>query len=173
MSAMVLFIGFERGESMEQIQVLFHNKMLVAPIFGWFVAQVLKTLVHFIMNKEFNLERMIGSGGMPSSHSALVVGLMYATAYCKGITGFEFPCAAILALIVMYDAMNVRMETGKQAVILNFFLKNEQMRQNLKEADRNKWPEIILKEYVGHTPVQVLGGILVGIAAGYIVCRYL
>lgn len=77
---------------MEELQVLFHNKMLIAPIFGWFVAQVLKTIVHFIMNKEFNLERMIGSGGMPSSHSALVVGLMYATAYCKGINGFEFPC---------------------------------------------------------------------------------
>ena len=158
---------------MEELQVLFHNKMLIAPIFGWFVAQVIKTIVHLIMNKEFNLERMVGSGGMPSSHSALVVGLVYATAYCKGIDGFEFPCTTILALIVMYDAMNVRMETGKQAVILNLFLKNEEIKQHLKEVDRNKWPEIILKEYVGHTPMQVLGGILVGIAAGYIVCRFL
>lgn len=158
---------------MQTLQVLIHNKMFVAPIFGWFIAQVLKTLVHGIMNKEFNLERMIGSGGMPSSHSALVVGLMYATAYCKGVDGFEFPIATIVALVVMYDAMNVRMETGKQAVILNFFLKNEEIRQQLKEISRGKWPETILKEYVGHTPVQVLGGILVGIGAGYLVCRFL
>lgn len=158
---------------MEVLRILLHNKMFMAPVLGWAAAQVLKTAINFIITREFHAERLIGSGGMPSSHSATVVGLMYATAYCRGIEGFEFPMATALAIIVMYDAMNVRMETGKQAVILNFFLKNEEIRQNLKEADRNKWPEIILKEYVGHTPVQVLGGILVGIAAGYIVCRYL
>lgn len=158
---------------MEVWKVLVHNKMFVAPIFGWFVAQVLKTLVHCFINKEFKVERLIGSGGMPSSHSALVVALMYATAYCKGFDGFEFPIATIIALIVMYDAMNVRMETGKQAVILNLFLKNEEIKKHLKDVSKDKWPEIILKEYVGHTPAQVLGGILVGIAAGYLVCRFL
>ena len=167
------FIGFERGESMEALQALFHNKMFVAPFWGWCTAQILKTLLHCILNKEFNAERLVGSGGMPSSHSASVVGLMYATAYCKGVDGFEFPMAAIFALIVMYDAMNVRMETGKKAVILNHFLKNEEFKQHLKETDKNKWPEIILKEYVGHTPSQVLGGIVVGIIVGYLVCRFL
>lgn len=173
MNTIVPFIGFERGESMEALQVLFHNKMFISPLLGWCTAQILKTLVHCIMNKQFVAERLVGSGGMPSSHSASVVGLMYATAYCKGFDGFEFPMAAIFGLIVMYDAMNVRMETGKQAVILNLFLKNEGFRQHLKESSVNKWPEIILKEYVGHTPMQVLGGILVGLIVGYLVCHFL
>lgn len=158
---------------MEVLYTLLHNKMFMAPILGWGIAQILKTIINSVLTKEFNPERLIGSGGMPSSHSATVVGLMYATAYCKGIDGFEFPMATALAIIVMYDAMNVRMETGKQAVILNLFLRNEEIRQHLKHAGKEEWPKIILKEYVGHTPVQVLGGILVGIATGYLVCRFL
>lgn len=98
---------------------------------------------------------------------------MYATAYCRGIDGFEFPMATTLAIIVMYDAMNVRMETGKQAVILNIFLKNEEINKMLKEADRADWAKIILKEYVGHTPTQVLGGIILGVIVGYLVCRFM
>lgn len=158
---------------MQTFQILLHNKMFVAPVLGWFAAQILKTILHTVLNKEFSPERLIGCGGMPSSHSATVVGLMYATAYCCGIDGFEFPAATAFALIVMYDAMNVRMETGKQAVILNLFLKNEEIREHLKEASKDKWPEIILKEYVGHTPIQVLGGILVGVITGYLVCTYM
>ena len=158
---------------MEVLQVLIHNKMFVAPILGWIVAQVLKTIIHFIITKEFNAERLVGSGGMPSSHSATVVGLMYATAYCKGINGFEFPMATAFAIIVMYDAMNVRMETGKQAVIINFFLKNEEIMNRLKDVNKGEWPKMILKEYVGHTPAQVLGGIVTGLVIGYLVCRFL
>ena len=136
-------------------------------------AQILKTFINLLITKEFNAERLIGSGGMPSSHSATVVSLMYATAYCRGIDGFEFPMATTLAIIVMYDAMNVRMETGKQAVILNIFLKNEEINKMLKEADRADWAKIILKEYVGHTPTQVLGGIILGVIVGYLVCRFM
>ncbi len=158
---------------METLQILLHNKMLMAPILGWSAAQVLKAIINFFLTKEFNPERLIGSGGMPSSHSATVVGLMYATAYCKGIAGFEFPMAAAFALIVMYDAMNVRMETGKQAIILNLFLKNEEIMKHLKDAEKGEWAKIILKEYVGHTPSQVVGGILVGILVGYLVCTFL
>lgn len=158
---------------MENLQILLHNKMLMAPILGWAAAQILKTIINFIITKEFKFERLVGSGGMPSSHSATVVGLMYATAYCKGISGFEFPMAASFALIVMYDAMNVRMETGKQAIILNLFLKNEEIIKHLKDAGKGEWAKIILKEYVGHTPSQVIGGILVGILVGYLVCTYL
>jgi len=158
---------------MDALQVLIHNKMFVAPILGWTIAQVLKTIINFFITKEFKLERLVGSGGMPSYHSATVVGLMYATAYCKGIAGFEFPMSAAFALIVMYDAMNVRMETGKQAVILNIFLKNEEIRKHLKDVSKDKWTKTILKEYVGHTPLQVLGGIVVGLVSGFLVCAYL
>ena len=158
---------------MEVLQTLMTNKMFMAPILGWCVAQILKTFIHLFLMKEFRAERLIGSGGMPSSHSATVVALMYATAYCKGISGFEFPMSVAFAMIVMYDAMNVRMETGKQAIILNMFLKNEDFINSLKESSKVKWPEIILKEYVGHTPIQVLGGIFVGVAIGFLVCTYL
>lgn len=158
---------------METLQVLLHNKMFMAPIMGWLTAQILKTIIHFAMTKEFVTERLIGSGGMPSSHSSTVVALMYATAYCKGITGFEFPMATALAIIVMYDAMNVRMETGKQSIILNLFLKNEEIVKLLQNSDKGEWAKIILKEYVGHTPTQVLGGILVGVLVGYLVCHFL
>lgn len=158
---------------METVSILLHNKMFVSPILGWIVAQIIKTIINFIIMKEFNPERLIGSGGMPSSHSSTVVALMYATAYCKGIEGFEFPMATALGIIVMYDAMNVRMETGKQAVILNLFLSNEKIRESLRDAGKEEWPKIILKEYVGHTPIQVLGGIFVGVLTGYLVCHFL
>ena len=155
---------------MGTLQALMNNKMFMTPLLSWAVAQILKTIINFILNKKFNPERLFGSGGMPSSHSATVIGLVFATVYCKGINGFEFPMAMTFAFIVMYDAMNVRMETGKQAVILNVFLKSEELMKTLKDVDKSKWPEKILKEYVGHTPIQVLAGIGVGILVGYVVC---
>jgi hypothetical protein len=158
---------------MGNMQILLHNKIFMAPILGWAAAQILKALINLIISKEFSLERLIGSGGMPSSHSATVIALVYATAYCKGVSGFEFPMAATVAFIVMYDAMNVRMETGKQAVILNLFLKNEEIMNHLKDAEKGDWAKIILKEYVGHTPTQVVGGIIVGLIVGYFTCRFL
>lgn len=158
---------------METLHILLHNKMFMAPILGWATAQIIKTLINLIITRQFNPERLIGSGGMPSSHSATVVALMYATAYCRGLEGFEFPMATAMAIIVMYDAMNVRMETGKQAIILNFFLKNEEITKMLKDTNIGEWPKIILKEYVGHTPTQVIGGIINGLIVGYLVCRFL
>lgn len=158
---------------MEILQTLIHNKMFMAPLLSWVIAQVVKTIINFGLTKKFNPERLIGSGGMPSCHSATVIGLMYATAYCKGIDGFEFPLATTLAIIVMYDAMNVRMETGKQSIVLNFILKNEEIMKQLKVVAKEEWPRIILKEYVGHTPLQVLGGIVTGLIVAYYVCHFL
>lgn len=158
---------------MDFLQVVIHNKMVVAPVLAWAAAQIIKTIINFVLTKDFNPERLIGSGGMPSSHSATVMGLVYATAYCKGFGGFEFPMALTFAFIVMYDAMNVRMETGKQAVILNFFLKNEAFTKSLKDVNLMDRPKLILKEYVGHTPIQVVAGLCLGLFVGYLVCRFL
>lgn len=158
---------------METLQNILHNPMFVAPCLSWLISQILKTFINFIVTKEFNPERLVGSGGMPSCHSATVIALLVTTIYCKGVNGFEFPMAAIFAIIVMYDAMNVRMETGKQAIILNLFLKNENIRTHLKDASMGEWPKIILKEYVGHTPSQVLAGIFIGIVVGYMICKFL
>lgn len=151
------------------IKELLANKLLVSAVLGWTIAQILKTIINFIITKEFAWERLIGSGGMPSSHSATVTALLTSTIIVYGIDGFEFPMAFLFAVIVMYDAMNVRMETGKQAVILNLFIKNEEFIKQFKNGTTEEYPKI-LKEYVGHTPVQVVAGMILGVIIGLIVC---
>ena len=101
----------------------FSNTIFLTAAFGWLVAQVLKTLIHLIVSKKFVAERLVGSGGMPSSHSATVCALVTAVCYEYGAGSFEFAISLILAIIVMYDAMGVRRETGIQAQVLNEMLK--------------------------------------------------
>ncbi len=134
------------------------NQVLICSVVGWTVAQVLKTLIDFSLNRSFNPERLFGSGGMPSSHSATVCALTTSSAQVYGLGSFEFAASFVLAMIVMYDAMNVRMETGKQAKLLNsvFF-------ENILELDGVVLQER-LKEYIGHTPLQVFAGAVLGIA---------
>ena len=133
------------------------NQVLVCAVLGWTVAQVLKTIIDCVLNRSFNPERLVGSGGMPSSHSATVCALTTASGIKYGAGSFEFAVSFILAMIVMYDAMNVRMETGKQSKLLNrvFF-------ENILEFDGVVLQER-LKEYVGHTPLQVVAGAILGI----------
>ena len=94
---------------------LLGNQLLVSAVLGWVVAQGLKTLIDFALNKSFNKERLVGSGGMPSSHSATVCGLTTAAVIKYGVGSFEFAISFVLSMIVMYDAIGVRRETGKQA----------------------------------------------------------
>ena len=101
------------------LQALVKNPIFVAAVMGWFVAQVLKMAIHFLVTKELVWERMIGSGGMPSSHSATVCALATATGIQYGGGSFEFAMAVIMAIIVMHDASGVRRETGIQARVLN------------------------------------------------------
>lgn len=144
---------------------LIRNPVFVAAVMGWFVAQVLKTLIHFMIHKEFIWERMVGSGGMPSSHSATVCALATATGICYGSSGFEFAIAIIVAIIVMHDAMGVRRETGIQAQVLN------EMIALFREMGTKMSVEDKLKEFVGHTPLQVWMGALLGILTGFITCQ--
>lgn len=150
---------------MQLIIDFIHNQILVASITGWFVAQVLKTLIHMIVTKEFNFERLVGGGGMPSSHSATVCALSTATAMQFGTGSYEFAMAAVFSIIVMYDAMGVRLETGKQGKVLNDIL--EVFVKMGKEVD----PETRLKEFVGHTPLQVLMGAILGVIIALTVCN--
>ena len=108
--------------------------------------------------KEFVAERLVGSGGMPSSHSATVCALATATYFEYSASSFEFAITAILAIIVMYDARGVRRETGIQAQLLNEILKifTDMGRSELSAYDK-------LKEFVGHTPLQVFAGAVLGI----------
>ena len=141
---------------------LLSNRILIAAFCGWFVAQVLKTLIYVAVNKSFNPERLLGDGGMPSSHSATVMAMVTSTAFYFGPETFEFAVTAILALIVMHDAMGVRRETGKQAKVIN-----NMMDWFVQNSDIS--PEEKLKEFVGHSPTQVFFGALLGIIVGFIV----
>ena len=95
------------------------NQILISAVLGWTVAQFLKTVIDMVINKSFNPERIFGSGGMPSSHSATVCALTTASGMKYGVGSFEFAISFVLSMIVMYDAMGVRRETGKQAKLLN------------------------------------------------------
>jgi len=147
-------------------QVYGFNYLLSISLTGWLVAQVLKTLINGLLLGKFSLERMWGSGGMPSSHSATVCSLVVAAARLYGPDSAIFGLAFIMAIIVMYDAMGVRRETGEQAKILN------RMLTDWMEAESANSPFLgdkKLKEMVGHTPFEVLGGAIVGVAVGWLI----
>ncbi len=142
---------------MNQFYSIFTNPFLMTGVCSWFIAQLLKTIIHFIINKKFDIHRLFGDGGMPSGHSATVTSLATISALVYGTASFEFAATAILAIIVCHDAMGVRLETGKQAIVLNDLMEIIDM------LTTEKLPEVKLKEFVGHTPIQVLAGIIVGI----------
>ncbi len=136
---------------------LIENPFLITGISSWLIAQVLKTIIHAIINKRFEIERLFGDGGMPSGHSATVSSLALITGLIKGLNSFEFAIAFVFAIIVCKDAMGVRLETGKQAYLLNEIIRSSELLMS-KEL-----PEVKLKEFVGHTPTQVLAGVLLGV----------
>lgn len=142
------------------------NYLLSVSLTGWLVAQVLKTIFNFVLAGKFSLERMWGSGGMPSSHSATVCALVIAAARQNGTQSAIFGLAVVMAVIVMYDAMGVRRETGEQAKILNRMITDWM-------DEESKYAPILgdkkLKEMVGHTPFEVLGGAIVGILVGLLI----
>ena len=133
------------------------NQVLVSSVIGWVVAQFLKTVIDLVLNRSFNPERVVGSGGMPSSHSSTVCALTTASAYRYGLGSAEFAISFVLAAVVMYDAMGVRRETGKQAKLLNLI-----MEQDFFKFD-NELFQKRLKEFVGHSPLQVAAGAVLGI----------
>ena len=136
---------------------LLGNQVLISAVLGWTVAQFLKTVIDMVLNRSFNPERIFGSGGMPSSHSATVCGLTTSAGLCYGVSSFEFAISFVLSAVVMYDAIGVRQETGKQAKLLNLI-----MEQDFFKLD-NEHIQKRLKEFVGHTPLQVLAGAVLGI----------
>ena len=133
------------------------NPFLMTAVSSWTIAQVLKAILNAIVNKKFTLERLFGDGGMPSGHSATVTSLAVFCALMHGTGSHEFAVAAILAIIVCHDAMGVRHETGKQAVLLNEIIEAFE-----KLKVEHKLPAVELKEFVGHTPLQVAAGIALG-----------
>ncbi|MGN0707833.1 MAG: divergent PAP2 family protein [Faecalibacterium sp.] len=145
--------------------ILSINEILTVSLLGWFTAQVLKTIINFILLGKLQLERMIGDGGMPSAHSATVCAMVIATARSMGVDSAIFAVACVVAIITMHDAMGVRHETGEQAKVLN------QIIREWIEISEKKSPflqNMRLKEMVGHTPLQVVAGVAVGCAVGFL-----
>ena len=136
---------------------LLTNQYLLVSLSSWFVAQVLKTILYAIETRKLDLTRLFGDGGMPSGHSATVTSLAVFSGLNFGFGSYQFAATAILAIVVCHDAMGVRLETGKQAVKINEILEVFDL------IHPNKISEANLKEFVGHTPIQVMAGILLGI----------
>ena len=142
----------------ETMNALFDNRILISAFLAWLIAQVSKTLYELIREHKLILRRLVSSGGMPSSHSALVTGLATATGRVDGLGSATFAIAFVLAAIVMYDAAGVRRAVSIQARILN---------QMIDEAFQGKpFAEKRLRELIGHTPFQVFVGALFGIGIG-------
>lgn len=149
------------------LTALLNNKILVCGVTGWAAAQILKTILYALINKELRWERIVGDGGMPSGHSATVSAMACAAAILYGFGSFEFAVTVMVAIIVMHDAMGVRMETGKQGKVLNEmieFFRTEGFVEAFKKNDKMyEFWEASLKEFVGHTPAQVAAGCVLGI----------
>ena len=136
---------------------LFDNYILFSALISWLVAQVLKTIIYSIKFKTFNFERLVGSGGMPSSHTATVIALATSIAIIEGMDSTYFAIAVILAGLVMYDATGVRRAAGEQAKVLNRLVFEHRDKDHPIKADK------VLKEFLGHTPLEVFGGAIIGI----------
>ncbi len=132
---------------------IWDNYGLWIPVMTWFLVQSIKVLSDLLIHKKLNIRRLWGSGGMPSSHSAFVTSLSTVAALSRGIDSLEFAICVIFSSIVMYDAAGVRRAAGKQAKVLNQIIEND--------GDINIQEKLV--ELLGHTPVEVLAGAVVGI----------
>jgi hypothetical protein len=141
---------------MQDFSTVFQNQVLLASLIACFTAQGLKVIIELIRNRKINFRFLVTTGGMPSAHSALVGGLATGVGLTSGWSSSDFAIAALFAVIVMYDAAGVRQAAGKQARILNKLL------DELFQGETN-FTEERLKELLGHTPVQVLAGLTLGI----------
>jgi len=141
---------------MQDFSTILQNQVLLVSLIACFTAQGLKVIIELIRNGKVNFRFLVTTGGMPSAHSALVGSLATAVGLTVGWSSPEFAIAALFAVIVMYDAAGVRQAAGKQARILN------KMLDELYEGE-TQFTEERLKELLGHTPVQVLAGLTLGI----------
>jgi len=131
------------------------NKALLASFTAWFIAQILKILLTFYSSKKIDLTRLVGSGGMPSSHTAFVMAISTSVGRMYGWDSAIFAVSLCFAFVVMYDAAGVRRAAGNQAKILNIII--EDIAQNKPITDER------LKELIGHTPKEVVAGAVLGI----------
>lgn len=142
------------------INFLQQYRFLVVPILVWIAIQSFKVMYDLAVTKKFNFKRIMGAGGMPSSHSAVVAGLATLVGKYQGVDTPIFAVAFIMAIVVMYDACGVRRAAGKQAALLNKLVETPGL-TGIQVSER-------LVEVLGHTPIQVFVGALIGVVVGLI-----
>ncbi len=147
---------------MDILMQIIHNKMLTTAILSWAIAQVIKTIVFFAVNRKFDWSRLTGDGGMPSAHSATVTSLATMACIEYGADSGVFAVAAIMAVVVMHDAMGVRLESGKHAQAIN---------ELFDMLDPDVMLDVKLKEFIGHTPSQVVVGAILGLVVALCASR--
>ncbi len=137
------------------------NKVLLVSVCAWAIAQVMKTLILLVRKRRLDFSYFV-SGGMPSSHSATVTALATSVAMVEGFGSVAFGITAILALVVMYDAASVRRWVGRQSIVLNRVMREIRFRRPTAEWEHD------LREFVGHTPFQVIIGAALGIIVAWL-----
>ena len=140
--------------------IILEYRYLIVPFATWFFIQLFKLIYDLVTTKKFNFKRILGAGGMPSSHSAVVVALCTMIGKKYGVNSPIFALSIVFAFVVMYDAAGVRRAAGKQAKLLNKIVQTPGL-TNVEVTEK-------LQEVLGHTPTQVIVGALIGFIVGYI-----
>lgn len=150
---------------MSLLDILLFNPVLLSALVAWLIAQALKVVIELIIEKRMNWGLLFQAGGMPSSHSAMVSATALSAGVIYGFDSPVFSVAAVLAMIVIYDATGVRREAGRQAALINSII---------EELSKGKFPpQGKLKEMLGHTPGEAFLGTLLGLSIGFVVSFYL
>jgi hypothetical protein len=142
------------------MQALFSNTVLIAALIAWSIAQVVKLPLHYLLKREWDWSLLMSAGGMPSSHSALVVAVTHAIGLTLGFSSPLYALAVVLAMIVLYDATGVRRQAGEHARVINAIVSDLVAGHPLKEEQ--------LKELIGHTPGEVIAGATLGLVVAQI-----
>lgn len=147
---------------------------IIAALLGVLIAQFLKIPINLILKKEFNAGLFFSTGGMPSSHTATVTALATTVGLTEGFGSTYFSISLVLAVIVMHDATGVRRQAGKQAAVINTLLTDfNQLMKAIRPSIGNEEKQHKLKELLGHKPIEVFFGALLGVAIGISVFTYL
>ncbi|MBI9012012.1 MAG: divergent PAP2 family protein [Clostridiales bacterium] len=137
------------------VEGLINNEFFKVAFIAWFIAQFFKVILTLLIEKKLDIGRFWGSGGMPSSHTSSVVGVSTAIGLVNGFGSAMYALSLVFAFVVMYDASGVRRAVGKQAAILNNMIHDLSEHKHIEQEQ--------LKELIGHTPFEVIGGAILGI----------
>lgn len=145
---------------MNLLLTLLSNRVLLPALTAWSLAQLIKFPLEYVRLRKWNWRIMFSTGGMPSSHSALMAGITYAIGLNEGFDTSIFALSLAMAMVVIYDATGIRRQAGKHAAIINVIVSELAAGHPLKEEQ--------LREVLGHTPLQAIGGILLGIGISHL-----